>query len=251
MEAIQTILSHRTVRAYKNTPIADEIMNDILNSAVRGSTTGNMQLYSIIITKDDEMKKKLAPLHFNQKMVTEAPVTLTFCADFNRFNKWCESRNVKPVYDNFQSFSWAFIDAIIAAQNACIAAEAHQLGICYLGTTTYTADKIIDLLKLPKGVVPITTITIGYPEILPELTDRLPLEAVVHHEVYQEYDEQRINALYKEKEELPSTKKLLEENQLDSLARIFVEKRYTLKDNVHFSKVFLNVLENQGFFNHE
>ncbi|MFA9565500.1 MAG: signal peptidase I, partial [Acidimicrobiales bacterium] len=48
-------------------------------------TTGNMQLYSIIVTSDDEMKEKLSPCHFNQGMVKEAPVTLTFCADFNRF----------------------------------------------------------------------------------------------------------------------------------------------------------------------
>ncbi len=246
-----TLTSHRTIRSYKKDAVPDVILQDILNAAVRGSTTGNMQLYSIIVTQDQEMKKQLAPFHFNQKMITEAPVILTFCADFNRFNKWCEYRNAKPGYDNLQSFSWAFIDAVIAAQNACIAAEAHQLGICYLGTTTYTADKLIDVLKLPKGVVPITTITIGYPEVIPELTDRLPLEAVIHQETYQDYDEAAINALYKEKEELSSTKKLIEENQLDNLAQIFVEKRYTKKDNVHFSKVFLEVLKNQGFFNHD
>ncbi len=251
METLHTLTSHRTIRSYKKDAIPNAILQDILNAAVRGSTTGNMQLYSIIITQDLEMKKQLAPLHFNQKMVTEAPIMLTFCADFNRFNKWCEYRGTKPGYDNLQSFSWAFVDAVIATQNACIAAEAHKLGICYLGTTTYNADKIIDVLKLPKGVVPITAITIGYPDVIPELTDRLPLEAVVHHETYQDYDETSINDLFKEKEELASTKELLEENQLDNLAKIFVEKRYTKKDNVHFSKVFLEVLKNQGFFNHE
>ncbi len=251
METIKTLLNHRTIRAYKYKEVPQQAMDDILAAAVRGSTTGNMQLYSIIVSKDEEMKKQLAPLHFNQKMVTEAPVLLTFCADFNRFNKWCEYRGVEPVYDNFQAFSWAFVDAIIAAQNACVAAEAHGLGICYLGTTTYTADKIIDVLKLPKGVVPITTITVGYPEIMPELTDRLPIEAVVHQETYHDYSEDSINSLYAEKEALQLTKKLLEENQLDSLPRIFVEKRYTKKDNVHFSKVFLGVLQKQGFFNHE
>lgn len=251
METLKIINSHRTIRSYKNDAIPDDILNEILQAAVRGSTTGNMQLYSIIITKDDEMKKKLAPLHFNQKMVVEAPVTLTFCADFNRFNKWCQYRNAKPGYDNLQSFSWAFIDTIIAAQNACIAAEAYQLGICYLGTTTYTADKIIDVLNLPKGVVPITTITLGYPQVVPDLTDRLPVEAVIHNETYKEYNEESINLFYKEKEELDSTKKLIEENQLDNLAQIFVQKRYTKKDNVHFSKVFLEVLQKQGFFNHD
>ena len=120
-------------------------------------------------------------------MITEAPVVLTFCADFNRFNKWCILRNAEPGYDNFLSFFTAAIDALLVAQTVCIAAEAKGLGICYLGTTTYTADKIIEVLKLPKGVVPVTTVTLGWPDEKPEQVDRLPLEAVVHKETYQDY----------------------------------------------------------------
>ena len=139
----------------------------------RSSTTGNMQLYSIIINRTDEKKKELAPLHFNQKMITEAPVVLTFCADFNRFNKWCRLRKAVPGYDNFLSFVTAAIDTIIVAQTICIAAETKGLGICYLGTTTYNAHKIIDVLNLPKGVVPLVTITLGWPAEMPEQVDRL------------------------------------------------------------------------------
>ena len=251
MNTIETILSHRSIRSYKSDPVPENTLEEILTAAIRGSTTGNMQLYSIIITKDEEMKKKILPLHFNQQIVMQAPITLTFCADFNRFDLWCKYRGVEPGYDNFHSFTWAVIDAIIAAQNACIAAEAHGLGICYLGTTTYTADKMIDVFNLPKGVVPITAITLGYPDIIPPLTDRLPLEAVVHNEVYKDYSKEKIDELFYEKENLPESKQLLEENQMDSLPRIFVEKRYTKKDNVHFSKVFFEVVKNQGFFNHE
>ena len=114
------------------------------------------------------MKKALAPLHFNQKVVTEAPVLLTFCADFNRFNKWCLLGNAEPGYDNFLSFVTASIDALLVAQTVCVAAESKGLGICYLGTTTYMAHKIIEVLKLPKGVVPITTVTMGWPAEIPE-----------------------------------------------------------------------------------
>jgi len=84
--------------------------------ACRASTTGNMQVYSIIITRDDEKKRELSPLHFKQKMITEAPVVLTFCADFNRFSKWCSLRNAEPGYDNFLSFITAAIDALLVAQ---------------------------------------------------------------------------------------------------------------------------------------
>ncbi len=98
-----------------------------------------MQLYSVIVTRDEDAKKRLAPAHFNQPSATGADVVLTFCADFNRFEKWCEARNAQPGYDNFQSLMWAVIDTTIFAQQFCTIAEMNGLGTCYLGTTTYNA----------------------------------------------------------------------------------------------------------------
>ena len=184
-------------------------------------------------------------------MVVQAPVLLTFCADFNRFNQWCRQRDAEPGYDNFLSFTTAAIDAMLAAQNAALAAEALGLGICYLGTTTYNADKLIAFFECPKGVVPITTLVVGYAGENPALTDRLPLKAIVHHEKYEAYSAEKIDELYAEKEALPLTKQLIEENQLDNLAQIFTQKRYSKKDNVYFSKSFLKVIHEQGFMNNE
>jgi len=249
MNTLDTILSHRTIRKYKPDPISDDMLNKILEAAVRGATTGNMQLYSIIVTKDAEKRKALMPLHFNQKMVEEAPVVLTFCADLNRFHKWCSQRQAEKAYDNFMWFYNATIDAVIAAQNAVVAAECFGLGTVYLGTTTYTADKIINFFNLPEGVVPVTTVVLGYPDESPPLTDRLPLEAVVHHESYHDYTTENINNLYYEKENLPLTKKLLDENQVENLAQVFVDKRYKKNDNRHFSKIYLDVVGKQGFMN--
>lgn len=248
---MNAILNHRSIRKYKSTPIEESLLDEILVAGTRASTTGNMQVYSIIVSTSEDVKKQLLPCHFNQAMVVQAPVVLTFCADFNRFNKWCRLRNASPGYDNFLSFFTAAIDALLVAQNVCIAAEEKGLGICYLGTTTYTADKIIDTLKLPKGVVPVTTVVLGFPDEEPGLTDRLPLSAVVHRETYQDYTDADIDQIYAAKEELPLTKKLLEENKKETLAQIFTDNRYTKKDNVAFSKVLLNVLEKQGFMNHQ
>jgi hypothetical protein len=210
-----------------------------------------MQVYSVIVTKDEDKRKELCKLHFNQKMVEQAPVLLTFCADFNRFNKWCRQRKAEPGYDNFLSFFTAAIDALLVAQNACVAAEDFGLGICYLGTTTYQADKLIDFFDLPKGVVPVTTVVVGYPAEDPDQVERLPANGVVHYEKYSDYSPEDIDEIYAEKESLPITQKLLEENQLETLAQIFTQNRYKKADNVHFSKVFLKVLEQQGFMNND
>ncbi|MEN8137161.1 MAG: nitroreductase family protein [Bacteroidota bacterium] len=246
---MDTILKHRTIRKYKKDSIPDSDLEKMLEAGIRASTTGNMQLYSIVVTRDDEMKEKLAPAHFNQPMVTEAPVVLTFCADFNRFNKWCEARDAKPGYDNFLSFYTASVDAILVAQNVTLAAEDMGYGICYLGTTNYTAQQIIDTLNLPKGVVPVTTITVGVPDESPELVDRLPLDGVIHFEEYQDYSSEDIDRIYEEKEELESSKELLEINQKETLAQVFTDNRYTKENNVAFSKALLEVLEKQGFMN--
>ena len=246
---LDTIFNHKSIRKYKSTPITEKDLHEILEAGTRASTSGNMQVYSIIVTRDEEMKKKLAPTHFNQPMATQAPVVLTFCADVNRFIKWCEARNAEPGYDNFLWFTNGVIDAMLVAQNCSIAAEDKGMGICYLGTTTYTADKIIEILELPKGVIPITTVVLGYPDENPGLTDRLPLEGVVHYETYKDYSKEDIDKIYAEKESLESTKALLKENQKETLAHVFTDNRYKKADNIHFSKVFLKVLEDQGFLN--
>lgn len=243
------LLKHRSIRNYKDTPIEEAVLQNVLNAATRASNTGNMQVYSIIVTKNKNLRNQLWEAHFKQPMVQQAPIHLTFCADINRFNKWCKLNNTEPGYDNFLWLYNATIDAILASQNACIAAEENGLGICYLGTTTYMADKIIDVLKLPKGVVPVTSVVMGYPNESPELTDRLPVNGVVHNETYQDYSDERISEIYYEKDNSEETKALIKENETINLAQIFTQKRYKKDDNVHFSKSFLNVLKKQGFMN--
>jgi nitroreductase len=248
---LKTIIDHRSIRNYKEDPVPESVLQEILTAATRASTTGNMQVYSIVVTTESQVKEMLWEAHFRQNMVKQAPLILTFCADFNRFNKWCRLRKADPGYDNFLSFMTAAIDALLASQNCALAAESHGLGICYLGTTTYNADKIIDILNLPEAVVPVTTLVVGYPADNPELTDRLPLDAVVHYEKYRDYGPDDINRLYANKESLELTAQLLEVNQLETLAQIFTQKRYTRKDNILFSKKYLEVIERQGFMNNE
>ena len=245
-----TLLNHRSIRKYKPDPIPMPILEYILEAGTRASTTGNMQLYSIVLTTEERIKESLLPCHFNQAMVKEAPAVLTFCADFNRFNKWCLQRRAQPGYDNFLSFFTAAIDALLVAQNVCVAAEDAGLGICYLGTTTYMAGKIIEILDLPGGVVPVTTVTLGYPDEWPGLTDRLPLEAVVHREKYRDYSGSDIDSHYRQKEFMANYQAFVKEHNKETLAQVFTDVRYKKDDNILFSKALLEILTRQGFMNH-
>lgn len=244
---LNTMLEHRSIRTYLEKEIPEELLNQIIEAGMRASTTGNMQVYSIVNTTEQSLKEKLAPAHFNQSMLIDAPNVLTFCADFNRFKQWCALSNAKPGYDNFLSFMTAAIDALLLAQNVALAAEDSGLGICYLGTTIYNAQQIIDVLKLPKGVVPITTLSVGWPNEIPPKTDRLPIDAILHQETYNVYSDEKIRELYAEKEALEENQKFVIENNKESLAQVFTDIRYKKADNEYFSEKLIEVIKKQGF----
>jgi chromosomal replication initiator protein len=123
-DVFETVKNRRTIRKYLPKDINPSLLNDLLETSFRASTMGGMQLYSVIVTRDAEMKEKLSPAHFNQPMVKNAPVVLTFCADFRRFSKWCEQRKAVPGYDNLMSFMNASMDTLLVAQTFCTLAEA-------------------------------------------------------------------------------------------------------------------------------
>ncbi|MCD4770529.1 MAG: nitroreductase family protein [Bacteroidales bacterium] len=244
---IAHLKNRKTIRKYSNRKVNDALLTELLEAAARTSTTGNMQVYSIIVTKDNNKKELLSPAHFNQPMIKDAPIVLTFCADYNRFNKWCKQRDAVPGYNNFLSFMTGAIDALLAAQTLCIAAESKGLGICYLGTTIYMAEKIINILELPEGVVPVTTVTLGWPGEDPEQIDRLPMEAIVHNETYHNFSNNDIDRIYAEKESREDSIQFVEENKKSTLAQVFTDVRYKKDDNETFSDILLGVLKRQGF----
>ena len=244
---MDSIKNRRTIRKYKQEDVPADLLNGLLEEAFRAPTMGNMQLYSVIITRDKAMKERLAPAHFHQPMLMEAPVVLTFCADFNRFSKWCRQRKAEPGYDNLLSFMNASIDAIMLTQNFCTLAEAAGLGTCFLGTTIYNPDQIIEALNLPELVIPLATITVGYPDECPPQPDRLPLEGIVHEEQYHDYSPEDIDCIYAYKESLPENKHFVEINHTETLAQIFTDIRYTKEGNEAMSEVLKKTLRKQGF----
>ena len=172
---------------------------------------------------------------------------LTFCADFRRTTRWAEERQADPGYDNPLSFLNAATDALLYCQTFCNLAEAEGLGLCYLGTTVYMPEAIIDILALPRLVFPVATITLGWPDEQPPLTDRLPIEAIVHRETYDDYTAERIDRFYNEKENLPENRHFVEINHKQTLAQVFTDCRYTRRDNEALSETLLKALRRQGF----
>lgn len=240
--------TRRSIRKFTDKEVSNELIEKMLQEAMQAPTTGNMQLYSVVVTRDDEMRDKLSPCHFNQP-ASKAPVLLTFCADTNRFVKWCESRGAVAGFDNLQSFMAAVFDTTIVAQQFCTIAEMNGLGTCYLGTTTYTAPQIAELLELPDRVVPLLTVALGYPAEDGAVSDRLPVSSILHYETYKDYSNEDIDKAYSYKESLEENKGFVKENGKKTLAQVFADVRYPKSNNEQFSEIFSDFLRDVKFGN--
>lgn len=247
MALTDSIKIRRSIRKYSGREVTDSMLRELLELAARTQTMGNLQLYSVVVTRDEDMKQKLAPAHFNQPMVMGAPVVLTVCADWNRTTRWCQERKAEPGYDNLLSFLNAASDTLLYTQTFCNLAEEKGLGICYLGTTLYSSETIIEVLNLPRLVMPIATLTVGWPDEQPTQSDRLPLASFLHKETYRNYSSRDIDLYYSEKESLVENQEFIRINKKDTLAQVYTDCRYTRTDNEAISKMLLAALQRQGF----
>ncbi len=255
IDPIAHMRAHRSIRRYRPDPVADDVLDRILESALRASSSGNMQSYSIVVTRDPALRERLHTPHMGQDMVLEAPVLLTFCSDFHRMRRWLALSEAADGFDDPFAFAVGAIDAALASQNAALAAEAEGLGICYLGSTLANADAIAEILELPPHVVPVVGFVLGHPAEEPTLRDRLPLEGLVHFETYRDPDDDEVRSTYRERETAgwarymanPELRARIEASGVRNLAQVYSELKYTRADHEVFTANLTRVLRKQGF----
>ena len=95
-------------------------------------------------------------------------------------------------------------------------------------------------------MIPVITVTVGYPAETPELQDRLPLDAVVHSESYHNPTDAEIREFYAAEEATPASMKFVTENGKQNLAQVFAEIRYPKAANEQFSRVYKEFLKDKG-----
>jgi nitroreductase len=259
MEVMQAIHQHRSIRRYKPDSVPDYLLTEILEAGIRASSSGNMNTYSIIVTRDRKLREQLYEPHMEQRMVLEAPIFLTFCADFHRMRRWLAINDAPDNFDNFMSFMIAAIDAILVSQNVALAAESKGLGICYLGSTLANCDQIGEILNLPQSVVPVVGFSLGYPDEAPPLRDRLPLAGLVHDETYHDYSDDQIREIYRERDtrgwkrymSYPRLRRMIEDAGVENLAQVYTVVKYTRQSHIEFSRKVLQYLIKQDFLDPE
>ncbi len=191
--AVTEILNqHASVRSFIDKPVADDILNAILNAARRSPTSSNMQTYSIIVVRNPEMRQKLAVLAGNQKHIEQCDVFVGFLADISRL-QLVSQKHDQPFAKTLETTLVATIDAALVGMSVQTAAESFGLGAVMVGGMRNQPKAVAELLNFPSGVYMVFGMSIGWPAdgAIPDpLKPRLPKALVIHHEQYHR-DEQR------------------------------------------------------------
>ena len=194
--------AHRSIRSYRDQALPPGLVDQVLEEAHHGSSSsGNLNMVSVIKTTDTERKQRLCELHFGQPMVREAPLVLTFCADTHRTRRWLALRGARLGFGDLISWHVSAFDAIILAQTTALALEAQGLGICYMGTTLHSMRELADFLECPEFCLPVTSMVVGWPAEAPTQRDRLPAAAWIHEERYQRPTPAQIDERFGAREE--------------------------------------------------
>lgn len=252
------LLAHRSIRAYLERPIDPELIDRVLNESLAGSSSsGNLNMVSVIKTRDVARKAHLATLHFDQPMVLQAPLVLTFCADTFRTRQWLAQREARPGFADFISWHVASFDAVILAQTAALAFQSHGLGICYMGTTLHSMAAIAEFLEMPANCLPVTSMVVGWPAEAPSKRDRLPAEAWIHDERYQRPSAEQIDARFGQRERRGWERyramgeemiQRMEEHGISSLAQFYTSKiKYDPDRFAEDSAALRALLQERGF----
>ena len=186
---IDLLRSHRSIRKFKNQPVTEQVLEQILLAGQSAATSSFLQGATVIRIRNPESRQKLAVYAGNQPYVASAPEFLVFCADLRRAGNCCTTYGKSFSGEYTEHFIIATVDAALMAQNAVVAAESLGLGIC---------REVSDLLQLPQGVYPVFGLCLGYPDQDPEVKPRLPLSVIVKNEIYDDSGDQPVVAAYDE-----------------------------------------------------
>jgi len=182
---IETLKNHRSYRKYSQKPVSADKLEAIIEAAQAAPSWVNGQQVSIIIIQDKNRKEQLAKLCGNQKHINEAPLFLIFCADFYRAKLAGDMENAElEALNDVDALLVGATDVGLALANSIAAAESLELGTVPIGGIRRNSLQVIDFLQLPKYVVPISGLCLGYPAEDPGVKPRLPKESIMHKEIY-------------------------------------------------------------------
>ncbi|PWC18671.1 oxygen-insensitive NADPH nitroreductase [Brenneria roseae subsp. roseae] len=185
---IDLLQRHRSIRAFTSQPLTDEQRSAIIAAARSASSSSFLQCTSIIRITDPDVRQTLVHYSGEQTYVAQAPEFWVFCADFHRHLEIFPQAETGLA----EQLLIGCIDTAIMAQNALVAAESLALGGVFIGGIRNNIADVTTLLKLPRHVLPLFGLCLGYPDADPLLKPRMPVAMLMHENVYQPLDREKL-----------------------------------------------------------
>ena len=191
---LKTIFERKSIRKFKSKKVSRETIEQIVRAGQRAPTACRMETYSFVVISDSHKKRQILQAiarHVQtREFMEEASLWIMICTDFARQLKLLDVLGIKNEFGEVSKFILGVIDAALAAENMVLAAEALGLGSCFVGNVWTAPISIAEILNLPKNVLPIVLLCVGYPNETPSPRPRWPLEAVLHENEYEMASEQ-------------------------------------------------------------
>jgi FMN reductase (NADPH) len=199
---LQALFDRKSTRAFVDMPISQSEKDLIIDAAIQAPTAKNKVSYTILEIEDQEIKDALAVSCDKQAFIRNAPLVLVFLADCRRWFDCFHYSGIEPRKPGVGDLMLACVDAVIAAQNAVMAAESLGIGSCYIGDIFENCREHSDLLRLDKYLLPIAMLVMGYPtqqqkeRIKPRRFDR---KYIVQKNGYSRLSENELRSMFHER----------------------------------------------------
>jgi nitroreductase len=196
----ELLMKRRSVRAFQDREVPAPLVEQLIEAANRAPSGGNIQPLSIVVVTSAEGRRKLFELSGGQPWVKNAPLSMLFCLDFFRLKKWAEMCQTSFLGEQaLNHFLIGYADLMIAAQNVVILAEGFGLGSVYIGTIQREIDETRRHFELPRHVLPLMLLCLGYPKSVPRTIPKLNREVITHREKYRPPGEADIRQAFDDK----------------------------------------------------
>jgi len=180
LDELARIAGHRSHRKYAAREVDPALLQLLLACAFSAPSKSDLQQADVVHVADRGKLKAISDLIPDMPWIADAPVFLLFCGDNRRMRQLFEWRGRPFVNEHLDHFMNAAVDAALVMMTFIRAAEAAGLGACPISAVRNRPHDVSRLLALPDGVFPIAGLCAGYPADTGRITPRLPLEATVH-----------------------------------------------------------------------
>ncbi len=187
---INQMINRGSIRKFSTKHVENETLETILKATVQSPSYANTQAYSIIVVEDEKKRELLYNMTTGTSgkgmtFIQKAPIFLLFVMDFNKVNKVMKKENLDMhIHESMEALLVGAVDVGILLEATTVAAEALGLGSVVVGAVRRDTKSIIEAFNLPKYTYPICGLALGYPDTGIKITPRLPLDATVYHDSY-------------------------------------------------------------------